>query len=75
MTDTCNFYWGSHGCDLSPEHEGVHHCGGTSLEDSCSEYDETTGGARYQLADVFEDGTEANFEWGEWHDHGRGFRI
>lgn len=72
--ESCDFFWGGHGCDLELGHEGVHHCGGQGI-DACSEYCEVSGRCRYMLADVFEDGTVANHEWGEWHDHARGFRI
>lgn len=36
---TCNWYWGSHGCDLEPGHEDHHLCG--SPEDPCSKHSGT----------------------------------
>lgn len=32
----CNWYWGSHGCDLEDGHSGHHLCG--SPEDPCSKH-------------------------------------
>lgn len=35
----CNWFWGSHGCDLDVGHEGTHLCG--APEDPCSKHDGT----------------------------------
>lgn len=76
MSTTCNFCWGTHGCDLTPGHEGtVHKCGGwleragsIDCEDlPCSEYDEANGRARY-----FDD---VPGSWSVWMENGRGFHA
>ena len=50
----CNFFWGSHGCDLPPGHEGNHLCG--LLDGPCSRHD----GARVQYHLV---GGDWDTEW------------
>lgn len=36
----CNWFWGSHGCDLHSGHTGYHLCGSLE-EDPCSKHDGT----------------------------------
>lgn len=39
LRKSCNWYWGSHGCELLPGHDGNHLCG--THEDPCSRHDGT----------------------------------
>ena len=68
-TITCNFYWGSHGCDLELGDHPVHVCG--TPEAPCCEYDEQHARARYMLYD--RDG-EAPVEWDSWRAAPEGWR-
>lgn len=36
----CDWFWGSHACDLAKGHSGVHIYGDESGPDACSRYDE-----------------------------------
>ncbi len=83
---SCNFFWGSHGCDLERDNHTVHRCG---LEPSpgelalvalgdldprtlgpCCEYDED----RPANARVRHDfGALGAPEWGEWGEYGEGW--
>jgi hypothetical protein len=59
---TCNWFWGSHGCDLDPGHAGHHLCG---ILDPCSKHD----GARVLFPYVDGDWSD------EWLDSPYGFCL
>ena len=61
MTDKpyCNFFWGSHGCDRRPGHEGFHICGADM--DPCSQHD---GGTRVRFWNA------VTGAYGEWEPYG-----
>lgn len=39
MAERCNWFWGSHGCDLPPSHDGDHLCG--TEDEPCSKHNGT----------------------------------
>lgn len=63
----CRWYWGSHGCSLSPGHDGLHECRWKEYDDNtetyrsvrCSQQDPENGLARYW--------DEDEEVWGEWY--------
>lgn len=69
---TCQFYWGSHGCDKTAGHDGtIHQCGGDDplahwqeTSSPCSQHDESTGLTRGWLID--------QRRWSDWVDHAPG---
>lgn len=79
MASWCNLYWGSHGCDLPPGHEGVHQCGEPDHEGICSQFEVTKedpsdrinieGRVRYRYVGV----ANGDEEWSKWLDS-RAFR-
>jgi hypothetical protein len=76
MVLTCDFFWGSHGCDLPKRHRGSHRCIISTWDDDgletvtpCCEYDETVlPGLRVRH---YNDSQE---RWGEWGPYGEGWR-
>lgn len=44
---TCDWWWGSHACDLMDGHEGAHRCNDGPNGHACSEFD----GSRVRFAD------------------------
>lgn len=63
----CDFFWGTHGCDLSSGHAGlVHRCGSDDPEGPCCEYDESAA-PDHRVRHMFE-------EWGDWGPYGDGWR-
>ena len=65
----CNFYWGSHGCDLERGNHAVHVCG--TPEGPCCEYDESRP-ARVRYMEFDEDLTPVG--WGDWMPAPHGWR-
>lgn len=53
----CDYWWGTHGCDLSEGHEGHHRCLEGPYDQLCSEYD----GVRVRFGGV-----------GKWEETGGG---
>jgi hypothetical protein len=67
----CNFYWGSHGCDLELDDHEVHVCNPDAPDGPCSEFNETEGKVRYALYEVWINDitgqTTAEFKnWSRW---------
>lgn len=69
LQPSCNFFWGSHGCDLPKGHDGkVHTCDFTDVVyGPCSQYDEDAPADR-RVRFAYDDG-----EWGEWREYGEGW--
>jgi hypothetical protein len=70
MPEYCDTYWGSHGCDLSLGHEGLHICGDCSefeflVPPGLEDFDTGQGRVRYQYEDE---------SWSGWFDT-TGFRM
>lgn len=77
----CNFFWGSHGCDLEPGDHRIHQCGTYWDEhyndeyedmvdaDICCQYDE--GADEDQRVRWADDNPET---WSEWGPYGEGWR-
>lgn len=78
----CNWFWGSHGCDLDRGHKGdIHLCGGTNEEVEwddddlgneypCSQYNSETNEARAGI--IGDDGTFSH--WSAWGDNYGGWQ-
>lgn len=63
----CNFFWGSHGCDLPRDHtEVVHRC--FDGETVCSEYDEA------RPTDARVRWVQEDNNWGSWQPYREGWR-
>lgn len=79
MSNLCNFFWGSHGCELPEGEHTVHQCSWviTDMEDEqhvelCSEYDEKAdfnNRVRHNSNRYSEP-----VEWSNWGPYGEGWR-
>jgi len=58
----CDTFWGSHGCDDDPGHEGTIHTCGVNGE-VCSQFDSITGATRYMEYDDNDDAVELSDWW------------
>lgn len=67
----CNFFWGSHGCDLDLGDHRLHRCGADDPDGPCCEYDEDAPEYRRVRFYVYGD---AEGEWDEWRSYGEGWR-
>ena len=69
---TCNYYWGSHGCDLpmDPPHS-IHICDGGD----CSEYNEEADDQHRIRFVVWDDETGEPSGYTHWGPYIEGFRI
>ena len=77
----CNFYWGSHGCDLDAGDHRIHQCGAYWEEhynidyedmvdaDMCCQYDEDADEAHRVRWAADDEGT-----WDDWGPYGEGWR-
>lgn len=72
----CDFYWGSHGCDLEEGHEGViHECGRDDPEGICSQHNEETSEWRFAYPLTDAPVAREDHEWSEWKVGSKGFRM
>lgn len=68
----CNFFWGSHGCDLPEGDHRLHRCG--TEDNPCMEYDEDRPADSRVRWWVFPDRLGPLGEWGSWTDYHEGWR-
>jgi hypothetical protein len=61
----CNFFWGTHGCDLAEDHGKVHECESRDPEGPCCQYDETDLNSP-KVRFTYWDDEGGSPEWGEW---------
>lgn len=52
MNALCSWFWGSHGCDLEPDHTGSHICGAGSPDGPCSYAVQLAGPPAYNEFDT-----------------------
>lgn len=77
--ESCNYFWGGHGCDKPPGHEEsgdkIHRCGELEEDhvDACSEMDEEKKLVRYRYVMFEED--EEDPGWSEWLPTVGGWRM
>lgn len=69
MGPICDTYWGSHGCDLAPGHDGPHQCGLSG--DVCSQARLMPDGTT-QVRHLYVDPPR---RWGHWYEYGPLFRM
>lgn len=68
IVTSCDFFWGSHGCDLPPGHGLVHECDSGDPDGPCCQYDEQAPPdrrVRFAVSD--------SAGWGEWGPYGEGW--
>lgn len=72
---SCDWFWGSHGCDMPGGHDGtIHTCDSRDPDGPCSQYD-TAAPADKRVRFNQADSDTATPEWGDWGPYGEGFGM